>query len=121
MITTGHKEYSDSYLMSLTKKDIIKQLRCAEHNFMTTEQMLEQHMENVKDWQPIVHAHWEWCEEIQPIDLNGMISTYTWSGWKCSHCKESIEDITDAWSKIDSSPQVDYCPRCGAKMDEEEE
>lgn len=36
----GYKAYSDSYLMSLTKPQIIKLLRVAEHNFFATEEAL---------------------------------------------------------------------------------
>ena len=36
----GYKAYSDSYLMSLTKTQIIELLRIAEHNFFATEEAL---------------------------------------------------------------------------------
>lgn len=36
----GYKAYSDSYLMSLTKDQIIELLRVAEHNFFATEEAL---------------------------------------------------------------------------------
>lgn len=36
----GYKSYSDSYLMSLTKAQIIELLRVAEHNFYATEEAL---------------------------------------------------------------------------------
>ena len=36
----GYKAYSDSYLMSLTKGEIIELLRVAEHNFFATEETL---------------------------------------------------------------------------------
>lgn len=36
----GYKAYSDSYLMSLTKAQIIELLRIAEHNFFATEEAL---------------------------------------------------------------------------------
>lgn len=36
----GYKPYSDSYLMSLTKSQIIELLRVAEHNFFVTEEAL---------------------------------------------------------------------------------
>ena len=36
----GYKAYSDSYLMSLTKPQIIELLRVAEHNFLATEEAL---------------------------------------------------------------------------------
>ena len=36
----GYKVYSDNYLMSLTKAQIIDLLRTAEHNFLSTEEAL---------------------------------------------------------------------------------
>lgn len=36
----GYKAYSDTYLMSLTKAEIIELLRVAEHNFFATEEAL---------------------------------------------------------------------------------
>lgn len=36
----GYKAYSDNYLMSLTKPQIIELLRTAEHNFFATEEAL---------------------------------------------------------------------------------
>lgn len=36
----GYKQYSDSYLMKLTKKELIEMLRVAEHNFFATEETL---------------------------------------------------------------------------------
>lgn len=36
----GYRAYSDSYLMSLTKAQIIELLRIAEHNFFATEEAL---------------------------------------------------------------------------------
>lgn len=36
----GYKAYSDGYLMSLTKAQIIELLRVAEHNFFATEEAL---------------------------------------------------------------------------------
>jgi len=43
------------------------------------------------DVAPVVHAHWEDCS----------------NGWMCSNCER------------DSRRDTDYCPKCGAKMDEE--
>ena len=37
----GYKAYSDSYLMSLTKAQVIELLRTAEHDFFTTEEALK--------------------------------------------------------------------------------
>ena len=54
--------------------------------------------EEIKDFEPIRHGHWE-----KGIDMFG-------NYYKCSVC-DSTEDI--GWG-------FDYCPNCGAKMDEVE-
>ena len=53
------------------------------------------------EFQPIIHAHWI-ANGVHPH--NGVVGN-----WKCSHCKRiSLENS-------------EYCHRCGARMDEEEE
>ena len=44
----------------------------------------------IADVAPVVHAHWEDCS----------------NGWMCSNCYR------------DRTYETDYCPNCGAKMDE---
>ena len=51
---------------------------------------------------PVVHAHW-----------TGSNGTY------CSHCERSYMDVADADS-WESSDIPDFCPYCGAQMDEKE-
>lgn len=48
--------YSDKTLMSMTKAQLIEQLRCAEHNRNAMEERLNQQAENVKGWEPVVHC-----------------------------------------------------------------
>lgn len=50
----------------------------------------------------VVHAHW-----------TGSNGTY------CSHCERSYMDVADADS-WESSDIPDFCPYCGAQMDEKE-
>ena len=52
---------------------------------------------------PVVHAHW-----------TGSNGTY------CSHCERSYMDVADADS-WESSDIPDFCPYCGAQMDEKED
>lgn len=104
MTTTGYKEYSDSYLMSLAKSDIIKQLRCAEHNFKATEQMFDQHMENVKSWEPVRHGHWIFKQRISENCIR----------YSCSVCNRWVQD-GEGKNPVERYP---YC-HCGARMDEE--
>ena len=57
----------------------------------------------IADVAPVVHAHW-----------TGSNGTY------CSHCERSYMDVADADS-WESSDIPDFCPYCGAQMDEKEE
>jgi hypothetical protein len=47
----------------------------------------------------VVHGRWE-----KEYDSNGVDR-----GWKCSHCKRSVYQMT--------FEPYEYCPHCGAKMD----
>ena len=51
---------------------------------------------------PVVHAHF--------VGANGT---------RCSHCGRSYMDVADADS-WESGDYPDYCPYCGAQMDEKE-
>lgn len=50
------RTWADSTLMSMKKSDLIECLRCAEHNKAVAEGQLAQHIENVKDWVPVVRC-----------------------------------------------------------------
>lgn len=52
------------------------------------------------DAKPVVHAHWTGS-----------------NGTDCSHCERSYMDVADADS-WESSDIPDFCPYCGAQMDE---
>ena len=91
----AYKEYSDSYLMTMTKQSIIRQLRCAEHNFRAAEQTLAQQAENVKGWEPVRHARW--VVRLGPV-----------LDYQCSECSARLP--------FGLAPST-YFPNCGAKMD----
>ena len=60
------RAWADSTLMSMKKSDLIECLRCAEHNQAVAEEQLAQHIENVKDWVPVVRCkdcRWRGREE----------------------------------------------------------
>lgn len=87
---------SDGTLMGLTKRQLIEQVRIAEHNWFSCEETLNQQYENVKDWEPVVHGRWN---ELEPeIGL-----------FECNLCGHKILRAT-----------CNYCPNCGARMDGEE-
>ena len=61
-----------------------------------------------EDVAPVIHAHW--IKDKRKMREDGEIYDYC-----CSHCKG--EAIESQWGNCDIF--TDYCPRCGAKMDEE--
>ena len=98
-----YKPLADSTLMDMTKKEIIEQLRIAEHNFRAMEETVNQQAENFKKLltEERKHGHW-----IEHPTLFGT--------WVCSECGMTIYNFYKA-DKL-----YIYCPKCGAKMDEEE-
>lgn len=92
------KTLSDSTLKSMTKAELIEQLRCAEHNYDVAQEFIEQQAKNFKNFAPVRHGRWVKggyaCGESEFI---------------CSVCGES------EWRT--SSSRMKYCMFCGAKMD----
>ena len=58
------------------------------------------------DVAPVKHGRWEWYKS--PVCLSGDLY------YRCSICGES-----DPW-QMTTRCNANYCPNCGAKMDEEE-
>ena len=96
-----YKPLADSTLMGMTKKDIIEQLRIAEHNYQAMKESLNQQAENVIKLlaEERKHGHW-----IEHPTLFGT--------WVCSECSMTIYNFYKA-DKL-----YMYCPKCGATMDE---
>lgn len=55
------------------------------------------------DYEPVVHAHWDFDDSFKSANKRADI---------CSNCKWAVMDDID-------SDLYEYCPYCGAKMDEE--
>ena len=94
-----YKPLADSTLMSMTKKEIIEQLRIAEHNFKAMEETVNQQAENFIKLLAEERKHGHWIKLLDP--------NYGIIGIECSACKCAV--------RIDT----EYCPYCGAVMDEE--
>lgn len=60
----------------------------------------------------VVHGQWEWFDEDTGTPITGYEREW---GWRCSRCKHELPDDYD---DPDYRPMLDYCPYCGAKMDE---
>ena len=67
------RAWTDSTLMSMKKSDLIERLRCAEHDKAVAEGQLAQHIENVKEWVPVVRC--KDCEHLvnTTINANGFL------------------------------------------------
>lgn len=94
-----YKPLADSTLMGMTKKEIIEQLRIAEHNFKAMEETVNQQAENFKKLLAEERKHGHWTKDN-----------------KCSECgaQRPTQGI-NKWIYLDAK----YCYACGAKMDGE--
>lgn len=93
-----YKPLADSTLMGMTKKEIIEQLRIAEHNFRAMEETVNQQAENFKKLLAEERKHGHWTKDN-----------------KCSECgaQRPTQGI-NKWIYLDAK----YCYACGATMDE---
>lgn len=84
-----YKPLADSTLMGMTKKEIIEQLRIAEHNYQAVKETVNQQAENFTKLlaEERKHGCWVTGENEDDGDYRYYLSN--------------------------------YCPQCGAKMDEE--
>ena len=93
-----YKPLADSTLMGMTKKEIIEQLRIAEHNFKAMEETVNQQAENFKKLLAEERQHEHWTKDN-----------------KCSGCgAERPTQGINKWIYLDAK----YCYACGATMDE---
>lgn len=103
-----YKPLADSTLMGMTKKEIIEQLRIAEHNFKAMEETVNQQAENFIKLLAEERKHGHWIETNEYY-TGAYESLYY---YKCSVCGDSVLEDPDFGLH-------NYCPRCGATMDEE--
>lgn len=106
MIGDGRETYSYNTLMSMKKVQLINAIRLLENNLISANARIEQQYQNTKEWQPVRHGRW----------IKNKDDYYSLTVYQCSECKEEWcfevgEDIHDL--------NYNYCPNCGAKMDEE--
>ena len=102
-----YKPLADSTLMGMTKKEIIEQLRIAEHNFKAMEETVNQQAENFEKLLTEERKHGHWIETNEYY-TGAYESLYY---YKCSVCGAIIlEDVDFGVGN--------YCQQCGATMDE---
>lgn len=90
------KQYSESTLMGMTKKELVQEVLIAYHNQNAAEATVRQQAVNMMDWEPVRHGRWE----AIGADKRGRGGIF-----RCSSCNKTYPFICS------------YCPNCGAKMD----
>ena len=110
--TTGRGNFSDSYLRTWKKKDLIDYIRCLEHNCDAAHQQIEQ---QIKNFEKILDdrrkkAFWELIESYTDVNLDVHKDRC-----RCTYCGFVHEFIDYHFG------QYNYCPGCGAVMDEVKE
>lgn len=98
----GYRRYSDSTLMSLTKREIIELLRVAEHNYFVTDEALDNSAKAGRELAEKLDKHARW------IKCCNLMGEY----FKCSECGYKADVPTCM-----GEPIYIFCPDCGAKMD----
>lgn len=95
------KTLSEWTLRSMTKAELIEQLRCAEHNYAVAKETIEQQAKNFKNYEPVMYGEWidieDTMEMADGIELPVNV---------CSACGEYV-----LLGKFKN-----FCPNCGAKM-----
>ncbi len=99
-----YKALADSTLMGMTKKEIIEQLRIAEHNYQAVKETVNQQAENVIKLLAEERKHGSWVTGENEDDGDFII--------KCSICGKRAPTDGDYRYYLSN-----YCPNCGAKMD----
>ena len=94
------KQYSESTLMGMTKKELVQEVLIAYHNQNAAEATVRQQAVNMMDWEPVRHGTWEQI-------FIGLTNPF--EARKCSECGYK------AYAK--EPHHYRFCPACGAKMD----
>ena len=56
--------------------------------------------------------------DVEPV-RHGMWIKESDGGTKCSVCNKRVRDVTGGWDEPVDLSDMPYCPKCGARMDEE--
>lgn len=88
------KQYSESTLMGMTKKELVQEVLIAYHNQNAAEATVRQQAVNMMDWEPVRHGRW----------IKDGSNRH-----ECSECHKTKW----VWGDI----KMEYCEHCGAKMD----
>jgi rubrerythrin len=69
-----------------------------------------------KGYRKQIEGEWEWFEEWNPSTPEHPRECDD-CGWRCGECKTALADIVGGyWDNPDEKPNLNFCPKCGAKM-----
>lgn len=106
LVNSYHKPYADSTLNNMKKSELIEYVRMLEHNYNVAVSFNHQQAKNFEKM--LEQKHGRWIEFTRPADrLFGLFQPYR----KCSECGKDFIGGADHGTN--------YCPNCGAKMDDD--
>ncbi len=94
------KTLSEWTLRSMTKAELIAQLRCAEHNYAAAQKTIEQQAKNFENFEPVRYGEW--------IDVGDFIKTEDGIELPVKVCS-----VCGAYIVLEDFQN--FCPNCGAK------
>ena len=56
--------------------------------------------------------------DVEPVKRGSWIKESD-GGTRCSVCNKRVRDVTGGWDEPVDLSDMPYCPKCGARMDEE--
>lgn len=95
------KTLSDATLKSMTKSELIEQLRIAEHNYAVAKETIEQQAKNFKNYEPVMYGEW--------IDVGDFMEVADGTELPFNVCSACGEYVLLGKFK-------NFCPNCGAIM-----
>lgn len=83
------KQYSESTLMRMTKKELADEVRIAQHNQHNAEVTLRKQAANMMDWEPVRHGTWNGKKQYTflSLDHNGAPIYGSYPAYVCSCCE----------------------------------
>lgn len=110
-------------LMQLSKETLVYEVLVTNDRLEAMEAMLDKAKEAIKGWEPVRHGHWMYKYRVRD-GIQYHTGEDIWGNTYTIQCDERYE-INDPYCsechRLNDGSSLDWCPNCGAKMDEEAE
>lgn len=80
-------------------------------------QVVDDFIDNAPTIEERPKGKWIWEEEWLKSNT-AHPAECQYAGWVCNQCHEFPTDDDFKWEEIDEKPQFEYCPNCGARMED---